>query len=287
MKIAAVQMDVQIGNCDANMQTMLAHLSTTTSQGASLTIFPECALTGYCFDQLDEAKLYAQPADGPASLAFADLLKTTGGYVIYGMLEPSSDGVYNAAVLVGPQGVIGTYRKIHLPHLGVDTFSAFGEDPFKVYDIDGVNVGIGICYDSAFPESIRCMALQGADLIALPTNFPAGAEMMTRNVINTRAMENAVYFAGVNRIGTERGFRFIGESLIVAPSGKTIQQASGTDEEILYADIDVELARNKRVIRTPGKHAIDRLADRRPEMYAALTEPHQRLRPRNDPAYER
>jgi len=133
---------------------------------------------------------------------------------------------------------------------------------------------MSICYDSAFPESSRVMTIQGADLIALPTNWPPGAECVAEHVIATRAMENAVYFAAVNRVGTERGFEFIGRSRICAPNGETLAVSTGTDEEILYAEIDPEQARNKRVVRVPGKHAIDRLADRRPEMYGLLVEPH-------------
>ena len=130
---------------------------------------------------------------------------------------------------------------------------------------------MNICYDSAFPESARVMSLQGADLIALPTNFPPGGECMVEHVVNTRAMENNIYYACVNRVGTERGFGFIGKSKICDPSGRTLDAAPHTDEAILYADIDVQRARTKRIVRVPDKHIIDRIADRRPEMYEVVT----------------
>ncbi|WP_197442211.1 carbon-nitrogen hydrolase family protein [Thalassoglobus polymorphus] len=282
MKVAAVQVDVKIGEVEQNLAQTIELIGETRSAGAELTIFPECALTGYCYSDLNEARQFAQNIPGPATDLIVKALQEFGGYAIFGMLEPSPEGVYNVAVLAGPNGVIGVYRKIHLPGLGVDQFATFGDRPFEVYDLGEIKVGIGICYDSAFPESIRIMAIQGADLIALPTNFPTGAEQMTKFVMNTRSMENKVYFAAVNRVGEERGFRFIGETVITDPTGNTISKGSGKDEEILYFDVDPEKSRNKRIDRVPGKHAIDRLADRRPEMYEKLTEPHSLPRPGRD-----
>lgn len=279
MKIAAVQMDVRIGDVPHNLSSMLASLRETREAGAELTIFPECALTGYCFDNLDEARPHAETIPGPATEAFTETLRDVGGYAVFGTIEPSDDGVFNAAVLVGPEGVIGSYRKIHLPFLGVDQFATCGDRPFAVHQAGALRVGLAICYDSAFPESARVMTLLGADLIALPTNFPTGAENMTRYAINTRAMENNIYFAAVNRVGQERGFQFIGRSIIADPAGDTLARSEGTAAEILYADVDPRQSRNKRVTRVPGKHAIDRLADRRPEMYGSLVEPHNLQRP--------
>ena len=120
---------------------------------------------------------------------------------------------------------------------------------------------MSICYDGAFPEPSRAMALEGADLIVLPTNWPPGAECTADFVINTRAMENHVYYAAVNRVGDERGFRFIGKSKICGPSGDVLAIANHADETILYAEIDQALARRKRIIRVPGKHEIDRFAE--------------------------
>jgi len=151
-----------------------------------------------------------------------------------------------------------------------------------VHDIGGLRVGINICYDSAFPEATRTLALLGADLVALPTNWPPGAECVAAHVLNTRAMENAVYFAAANRVGTERGFEFIGRSRICATKGETLAASEDTSETILYAEIDPELSRNKTAVREPGRHAIDRMADRRPEMYGKLIESHSLSRPGRD-----
>ena len=190
------------------------------------------------------------------------------------MLESDGDGVFNAAVLVGTNGVIGSYRKIHLPFLGADKFTTFGDRPFAIHKAGDLKVGLNICYDSAFPESFWVLTLLDADLIALPTNRPSGAECVAVNVINTQVLENAVYYVAVNRVGTERGFTFIGRSRICGPAGETLAAGSADAEEILYAEIDIARARNKLVIREPGRHTIDRIADRRPEMYGLLTMPY-------------
>jgi predicted amidohydrolase len=151
-----------------------------------------------------------------------------------------------------------------------------------VHSAGALRVGMNICYDSAFPEAARCLALLGADLIALPTNWPPGAECMAQHAIRTRAMENAVYYAAVNRVGEERGFRFIGLSSICGPNGDVLAESSGTEEEILYAEIDPARARRKRIVRVPDKHEIDRFADRRPEMYGPLSAMHDLPTPRRD-----
>jgi predicted amidohydrolase len=274
MKIAGVQMDVAIGDAAGNLRRIVERLREVRAAGAELAIFPECAVSGYCFSTLDDARELAQSVPGPATEHVAAACRELGMYAVFGMIEAAGPGVFNAAVLVGPTGLIGSYRKVHLPFLGADMFATHGDRPFAVHEVGPVRVGMGICYDASFPESARCLALAGADLIALPTNWPSGAECVAEHVINTRAMENAVYFAAVNRVGAECGFRFIGQSRICAPDGSTIAAAGAAEETIIYAEIDPQRARNKTAVREPGRHAIDRMADRRPEFYAALTQPH-------------
>lgn len=278
-RIAGVQMDVQIGEIDANLDRMCQKLKEAHAGGALITVFPECAVPGYCFGSLEEALPYSQPVPGPATSRMSQLCAELQCYAIFGMLERAGDRVFNAAVLVGPEGVSGNYRKVHLPFLGIDMFTTPGDRPFAVQAAGPVRVGMNICYDAAFPESARCLSILGADLIALPTNWPPGAECTAACVINARAMENGVYFIAVNRVGTERGFTFIGRSKIVDPTGNVLAEAQTLGEELLFADIDPERARNKHVIRVPKKHEIDRLADRRPELYGPLVEPHHLPRP--------
>lgn len=275
-------MDVTLGQPEANLQAMLDKLQETAAAGATLIVFPECALTGYCFDSVEEALPFAQTLPGPATEQFTKVCRELSVFAVFGLLEKEDDRLFNAAALVGPSGLIGTYRKVHLPYLGIDMKTTYGDQPFAVFDIGDVKVGLLICYDAAFPEASRALALLGADIIVLPTNWPPGAECVAEHTLNTRAMENAVFFMAVNRVGEERGFPFIGRSRICGPSGCTLASTESTQPTILYADIDPQQSRNKRVTRVPGKHAIDRLADRRPEMYEFLTKPHSLPTPRSD-----
>ncbi len=279
MRIAAVQMDVTLADIAGNLSRMITKTRETRAAGAELTIFPECALTGYCFDSIDEARPYAESIPGPSVDKMAALCAELGGFVVFGLLEKEGARVFNALALVGPQGLIGSYRKIHLPRLGVDMYTDFGDRPFAVHEINGLRIGMNICYDGGFPESGRCLALLGADLIVLPTNWPPGAEAAADYAINTRAMENTVYYAAADRVGVERGVPFIGKSKICDPLGKTLGYADHTHEEILYADVDVSRSRNKHLIRKAGVNEVNRIADRHPEMYSKLVEPHSLQRP--------
>jgi predicted amidohydrolase len=273
VRVAAVQMDVTLAQPQKNLQRMLDFLSQAARGGAKLVVFPECALTGYCYESLDEARPYAEPIAGKHTQRLAEHCRELHVHAVMGMLEQDGDRVFNAAALVGPQGVVASYRKVHLPYLGVDMFTTPGDRPFAVHAAGDVNIGMNICYDAAFPEASRLLSLAGADLIVLPTNWPPGAECTCQVVASTRALENNVYFLACNRVGEERGFRFIGGSKICDPTGTVIALASTDREEILYADIDPAWARRKRVIRVPGKHEIDRFADRRPELYGPIVAP--------------
>ena len=155
-------------------------------------------------------------------------------------------------------------------------FADPGDRPFAVHDAGGLKVGMHICYDGGFPETARVLTLLGADLLVLPTNWPTHSECAAEHMIPTRAMENTVYVMAVNRVGEESGFRFIGTSSIVDPSGNRLAQAGPDSEETLFAEIDPTLARQKRLVRVPGRHEINRIADRRPGFYQALTEPNGR-----------
>jgi predicted amidohydrolase len=273
MKIAGVQMDVVLGDPDRNMGNLLGRLEESAGRGAALTVFPECALTGYCFETFDEAWQYAEPVPGPSSETMTQACERLGCHAVYGMLEADGNRMFNSCVLVGPEGEVASYRKTHLPQLGVDRFTTPGDRPFEVVSVGETRIGMNICYDGSFPEPARIMALQGADLIVLPTNWPPGSECTAEFVPNTRALENNVYYMAVNRVGTERGFRFIGHSKICDTDGSVLDEAPHDVETIMYADIDCERARRKHLVRVPDKHEIHRFADRRPDVYGAITDP--------------
>jgi predicted amidohydrolase len=269
-KIAGVQMDCRFADVAANLETVRQGIHQAADLGARLIVFPECALTGYCYRSKEEALPHAQTLPGPASDALARECKERGVFVIAGLLElGEEDDLFNSCLLVGPDGYLGSYRKIHLPFLGIDRFATPGNRPFAVHDLGGLRVGINICYDGSFPESSRVLTLLGADLVVLPTNWPTGA-LPAIPLSHARALENHIYYAAVNRIGEERGFRFIGRSRLLDCDGGVLAEAGADHPEIIVAEIDPLLARKKRVVKVPGEHEVDRVRDRRPDMYAPL-----------------
>src|SRR5437868_350818 len=235
-RIAAAQIDIAFADRERNFDRMVEVLHQTAADGAKLTIFPEAALTGYCFSSLEEARPHAEPIPGPSTERMVQVCRKLDAFVVYGLLEADGERVFNACALVGPSGVVGSYRKIHLPYLGMDRFTTPGDRPFAVHEAAGMRLGMHICYDGGFPESARVMTLLGADLIVLPTNCPPGAECMAGCAVNTRAMENNVYYAACDRVGNERGFHFIGCSKVCDPSGCALAEAPHDREEIIYAE---------------------------------------------------
>jgi predicted amidohydrolase len=274
-KIAAVQIDCRLGDVPFNLRAVRAGLRDAAGLGAQMAVFPECVLTGYCFESRAEAQPFAEPAPGRSVDAVAADCRELGIWAVVGMLERDDaiGGLFNACALVGPAGFVATYRKIHLPYLGVDRFTTPGDRPFAVHDLGGLRVGMHICYDGGFPESARVLTVLGADLLVLPTNWPTGAAPAIIHLAAARALENHVYYAACNRVGDERGFRFIGQSRIIDCNGELLATAGADAPEIVMAAIDPAVARNKRLVKIPGKYELDRVGDRRPEMYRPLCEP--------------
>jgi len=272
LEIAGVQMDVAFADIPANLLKIQDFLAETAAAGAMLTVFPECALTGYCFESREEATSCAQSIPGAATDAIAVTCRELNTHVVFGMLEADGDRLFNTCVLIGPEGLVAKYRKVHLPSLGVDNFTTPGDEPFAVHEINGLRIGMNICYDYSFPEASRVLMLEGADLIVLPTNWPEGSRKGATYLINARAHENHLYYFAVDRFGSERGFDFIGLSRCCDPTGDTVVVAAHTDEAILYAEIDPAFARQKHLVKIPGKHEVHRLKDRRPDMYHPTVE---------------
>jgi predicted amidohydrolase len=270
-KIAAVQMDCALGKVGENRSRIERNLREVARQQARLAVFPECALTGYAFDNKDEAFAFTEPIPGPSTEWLGAVCRELDIWAAVGMLERDGEAMYNACALVGPNGLVAAYRKIHLPFLGVDRFTTPGDRPFAVHDLGGLRVGMSICYDSSFPETTRVLMLLGADLVVLPTNWPAGAEGTVKFLVQSRALENHLYYVAVNRIGRERSTKYIGQSRIINVNGELLAAAGEEEETILFAEIDPEVARNKQIVRIPGKYEINRLKDRRPEMYRPIT----------------
>ena len=266
-------MDIRIGERKHNLEKMKSLFNESTGNGAQLTVFPECTVSGYCYESLEDAKPIAESINGPSVTEVQKWCAEKDAMSIFGLLELDGERIFNSLALVGPKGLLGTYRKIHLPFLGIDRFTTPGDRPFEVIETDAVNIGMNICYDSSFPEAARCLALSGADLIVLPTNWPPTSEVTADVVPCTRALENHVFYMAINRIGSECGFEFIGKSKICDPGGRVLASANHNNEEILYAEVDPQIARRKHLVTIPGEHEVHRLNDRRPDTYDPIVKP--------------
>jgi predicted amidohydrolase len=270
MQVAVAQIDPQLGEKEQNLASCFARMEEAAAAGAQLLVLPECAIPGYMFDSGEEAMPYAEEIPGPATEALERESARLGLYVVCGLLERDGDALRNAAILVGPDGLIGTYRKTHLPFLGVDRFVVPG-DELRVYDTPLGRIGIEICYDLRFPEVTRTLALRGADIVAHPTNFPMAAKIQTELITVARAAENRIYLLTANRCGKERRGEFCGRSQIVDPFGVRLAETDEYTQTLLVGEVDVEKARDKDYV-IPGEYELYLFGHRRPELYGALVE---------------
>ena len=271
IKIAAVQMDPRLMQVKENLASMVSAAKKASQNQAKLIVFPECSLTGYVFSSREEALPYAETIPGPSTEALLSICQELEIYIVFGLLEKEDDKLFNALSFVGPKGFITSYRKNHLPFLGIDRFVDKGNRPFQVHSTPIGNIGLHICYDVLFPESARIMALLGADIIVLSTNFPYGRGETLNCVARARAIENKVNLVSSDRVGAEKGFSFAGLSNIVNATGEVLSLASPEKEEIIYGEVSLEAARQKHRVFVPGEWEIDNIGDRRPEIYGVIT----------------
>jgi predicted amidohydrolase len=275
MLVGVAQIDPKLGELQANRERCVSLLEEAAGRGCELLVFPECASSGYMFESAEEAMPCAEAIPGgPFVGALEEACARLGVHAASGMLEREGDTLYNAAVLVGPDGLIGRYRKSHLPYLGVDRFVARG-DEVCVLDTDLGRVGLEICYDIRFPELTRAIALGGAELIAHPTNWPVAGRFNAEVLTRARSQENRVFLLSANRVGTERWATFCGWSQICDVNGDRLAEAGETGEALLLAEIDLEEARSKELNPIPGTHEMDLFGDRRPGLYGALVAQHE------------
>jgi predicted amidohydrolase len=273
IRVAACQIDPQLGEVDRNLERIERAVADAATQGPKLIVLPEAATTGYVFESLDEALTVAHRASAVADDRLAALAAEHGVALIVGTLEAEGSEVFNTALIYAEDGRRYRYRKVHLPYLGVDRFATPGPDAPAVYDLAGMRVGVLVCYDLRFPEAARICALEGADLIALPTNWPEGVQFHPGIFAPSRAAENHVYLLACDRVGEERGTTFIGRSILLDTNGKELARASDTEEETIVGEVDWELARQTHHRRIPGEHEWDTIGDRRPGLYERLLQP--------------
>src|SRR3954471_7454352 len=270
MRVAVAQIEPKLAEKERNLAACFARLEEAAAAGAELLVLPGGAIPGYMFDSAEEALPYAEEIPGPSTEAFEGECRRLGIHAICGLLERDGDTLYNSAILVGPDGLVGSYRKTHLPFLGVDRFVTPG-DELKVFDTAIGRIGLIICYDLRFPEVTRTLALHGADIVALPTNFPMAAKLQCEVIAPARAAENRVYLLVANRVGKERWGEFCGLSQIVDPYGTRLTEAGEAEETLLVADVEIEKARDKDYV-VPGEYELYLFGHRRPELYGALVE---------------
>ncbi len=272
LTVCGVQMDVQLGQVASNLARIGELGAAAAARGARAIVFPECALTGYGFDSAESVAQVALTPDSHELQTLADWSRQWSAAILVGTAWREADGRLRNAVLTFDQGRwIDTYFKVHLPWMGLDRFVVPGEHLHQPIEIGGAWVGIHICYEGGFPEVARSMALAGADLVVLPTNWPPGSGVSCRVIPSCRALENRVYFMAVNRVGEEAGFRFIGNSSWSHPNGVEAERLSESEEGYLTAIIDTAEARQKRLVIQAGSYEVDRIADRHPALYHSLT----------------
>jgi N-carbamoylputrescine amidase len=280
VKVACIQMEPIVGEKDRNIQLSLTMIEQAADAGARLIVLPELANSGYVFRSREEAfELAEQIPDGPTCEAWMSVAKARDLYIVAGIAERDGDELYNSAVVIGPEGYIGTFRKVHLWN-EENLYFEPGNLGFPVFNTPIGRIGTIICYDGWFPESYRLCALQGADIICIPTNWvpipgqDPKREAMANILVMGSAHSNSVFVAAANRVGTERGQPFVGQSLITSYTGWPIGgPASATDQEIIYAEVNLSDARRKRNWTEYNQILRDRRSDVYEEMLGAPVEP--------------
>ena len=261
MRIGIAQTSPAFGEVARNIKDALGLIG---RERADLWVLPELFASGYQFATAEECRDLADPVPGGFTTgALAKHAAEKGCHIVAGLPERDGDRIFNSAVVVGPDGFLTCYRKVHLFYHEVEFFAP-GDRPFPVIDLGFARVGVMICFDHLFPESARSLALRGADVIAHPANLVLPD--LAQRTMTIRALENGVYTATANRVGTEartdETLVYTGQSQIVDPSGEIVARLSTTNVGVFVAKIDVERARDKRITDFN-----DKLADRRPERY--------------------
>jgi predicted amidohydrolase len=277
VRVSVIQFDPQCGagNCQGNLARSLALAQQASDEGANLIVLPELANTGYAFLGRSEAFDLAENVPfGPSVQAWMEFARKQQVYLVAGLAEREGVKLYDTAVLVGPDGFIGKYRKAHLWNQEKLWFTP-GDVGFPVFDTPIGRIGLMICWDVWFPEVPRLLALQGADIICSLNNwvwtppplFDATGKCMASYLTIGAAHMNNVFIAAANRIGTDRGDRFLGCSLIAGTNGWPIGEVASAEEQtILYADIDLVSARSALV----WNNLNDLPRDRRSDLYDAM-----------------
>jgi len=261
MKAGFVQFTPELCNLEATLNRLAKLLK--EAPAADLLVFPELSNSGYNFPTRNHA---FDAAEEVSSSRFITLLhdhcRRTNSYIASGFNEREGFKLFNSAVLVGPGGLIGKYRKIHLFYNEKDIFSA-GDLGVPVFETPIGKIAMLVCFDWIFPEVWRIAALKGADIVCHCSALVLPG--FAQRSVPVHALINHFYVITANRTGTEHGLTFTGMSTVANPKGEVVYQAAAETTESMVFDFDLDLARNKMI--TPRN---DILADRRPELYHEL-----------------
>ncbi len=268
MRIAIIQMNSRAAARDENVARACAYIDQAAGEQAELLVLPEFFNTEY-FPQYRDYRYmdYAEADDGYTQTRIRAKAREHGVYIVSTIFEAARPGLYfDTAMLIGPDGAIaGKYRKVHpAALLSLEKIYFRGGSSFPVFRVGEWTVGFSTCYDNLFPESCRCSALNGAELIVAPYATPIDDPW--ENFLSTRALENGVYLAACNHVGQEGEWRMSGKSMMIDPRGKILRQASGTGEEVMTLEISRD-----QVIEARRRFPLFR--DRRPDAYGSITRP--------------
>jgi predicted amidohydrolase len=276
LRVACIQMEPRVGQKERNVARSLELIGQAAAAGAKLTVLPELCNSGYVFETREEAfELSETVPDGATTKAWMAAAARHRMFIVAGIAERDGEALYNAAVVVGPSGYIGTYRKNHL--WGAENlFFEPGNLGMPVFHVGAGRIACAICYDIWFPETFRLAALQGADLLCVATNWvpmpqqPGNLPVMANILAMGGAHSNSMFVAAADRVGTERGQPFLGNSIIVSHSGWPLAgPASAEHEEMIVADLNLADARRKRSLNEFNQLLRDRRIDVYDEMLGA------------------
>ncbi len=280
IKIACIQMEPRVGQKADNVARSLALIEQAARNGANLIVLPELCNSGYVFESREEAFELAEPIPaGPTTKTWCEAAAKHSTYLVAGIAERDGASLYNAAVVIGPSGYLGTFRKVHLWN-EENLYFELGNLGFPVFSTPIGRIGTFICYDGWFPESYRLCALQGADIVCIPTNWvpipgqDPRREAMANILCMAAAHSNSLFVAAADRVGIERGQPFNGQSIIVSYTGWPIGGPASKDrEEIIYAEANLADARRKRNWNEYNQVLRDRRTDVYGEMLGSEARP--------------
>ncbi|WP_373894204.1 carbon-nitrogen family hydrolase [Virgibacillus natechei] len=241
MKYAIYQMDIIAGNPEANRRKVEKWVKKTVEEEQpDIIVLPEMWTSAYTLAQLETVA----DVDGEPTTSFLkDIASTHDVNIIGGSIaNKKADGIYNSAIVIDRRGnVIHHYDKIHLvPMLDEPRYLTGGKEKVQVFELDGVKMGLIICYDLRFPELARSLALQDAQILYVVAEWPTARKEHWKALQIARAIENQMYVVSSNRIGSYDGTEFAGNSMIVDPWGSTLKTGSETEEETVSETLSLE-----------------------------------------------